>query len=92
MDNSWDTQKALFKRRDAYWEQREHGSDLEDTDTFEIIKTKWASTWENQSSVVCEKNKGADQPVHPRILISAFVIRYLESTVVKLAPYKMPLF
>ena len=37
-------------------------------------------------------NTGADQPAHPRSLISAFVIRYLESIVVKLAPYKIPLF
>ena len=27
------------------------------------------------------KNKGADQPVHPRSLISAFVIRLLESII-----------
>ena len=37
-------------------------------------------------------NKGADQPAHPRSLISAFVIRYLESTVVKLASCKIPFF
>ena len=28
-------------------------------------------------------NKGADQPVHPRRLISAFVIRFLESIISK---------
>ena len=31
-------------------------------------------------------NKGADQPAHPRSLISTIVIRYLESTIVQLAP------
>ena len=37
-------------------------------------------------------NTGADQPAHTRSLISAFVIRYLESTVVKLAPCKIIFF
>ena len=31
------------------------------------------------------KNTGADQPAHPRSLISAFVIRFLESIIGKLA-------
>ena len=44
----------------------------------------WASTWENLSSGVC-KNKGADQPAHMCSLISAFVIRLLESSISKLA-------
>ena len=35
------------------------------------------------------KNKGIDQPMHPRSLISAFVIRYMASEVVKLAPCKI---
>ena len=30
-------------------------------------------------------NTGADQPAHPRSLISRFVIRFLESTICKLA-------
>ena len=30
-------------------------------------------------------NKGADQPAHPRSLISAFVIRLLESVISRLA-------
>ena len=30
-------------------------------------------------------NKGADQPAHPRSLISAFVIRVLESIISRLA-------
>ena len=35
-------------------------------------------------------NKGADQPAHPHILISAFFIR--KSIVVKLAPCKISIF
>ena len=34
-------------------------------------------------------NTGADQPVHPRSLISAFVIRLLESSIFKLASSKI---
>ena len=33
---------------------------------------------------VCE-NTGADQPVHPRSLISAFVFHFMESIISKLA-------
>ena len=45
---------------------------------------KWASSRENLSSGFAN-NTGADQPAHPRSLISAFVIRFLESTIYKLA-------
>ena len=34
-------------------------------------------------------NTGADQPAHPRSLISAFVIRFLESIISRLAPSKI---
>ena len=34
-------------------------------------------------------NKGADQPAHPRSLINAFVIRFLESNICKLATGKI---
>ena len=37
-------------------------------------------------------NTGADQPVHPGSLISAFVIRILESTISKLATIEISLF
>ena len=37
-------------------------------------------------------NTGADQPAHPRSLISAFVIRVLESTVSKLATSESSIF
>ena len=37
-------------------------------------------------------NTGADQPAHPRILISAFVIRIFESTTSKLATSKISVF
>ena len=37
-------------------------------------------------------NTGADQPAHPRSLISAFVIRVLESTISKLTASKISIF
>ena len=39
---------------------------------------KWASSWENLF-LPYANNKGADQPVHPRSLISAFVVCCLDS-------------
>ena len=42
---------------------------------FNII---WASMRETLNELLAN-NKGADQPAHPRSLISAFVIRYLKS-------------
>ena len=44
----------------------------------------WASSRENLSSG-CANNKGADQPAHPRSLISALLVRCLESIVSRLA-------
>ena len=43
-----------------------------------------ASTRENLSSGFAN-NKGADQPAHPRSLISAFIIRLMESIISRLA-------
>ena len=37
-------------------------------------------------------NKGADQPAHPRSLISAFVFRLLESIIFRLATSKLSIF
>ena len=37
-------------------------------------------------------NTGEEQPAHPRSLISAFVVRLLESTICKLATGKISLF
>ena len=37
-------------------------------------------------------NIGADQPVHPRSLISAFVIRFLESIISKLTTSEVSIF
>ena len=37
-------------------------------------------------------NKGADQPAHPRRLISAFVIRFLECTISKLTTSEISIF
>ena len=37
-------------------------------------------------------NTGADQPAHPRSLINAFVIRFLESVICKLATGEVSIF
>ena len=37
-------------------------------------------------------NTGVDQPAHPRSVISAFVIRVLESTICKLATGEISIF
>ena len=42
--------------------------------------TIWATSWENLF-LPYANNKGADQPAHPRSLISAFVIRCLDSII-----------
>ena len=51
----------------------------------------WASTQENLS-LGFVNNKGAGQPVHPHRLISAFVIRFLESIISKLATGEISIF
>ena len=44
------------------------------------VLNKWATSWENLL-LPYANNKGADQPVHPRSLISAFVVRCLDSII-----------
>ena len=48
-----------------------------------LNKSIWAPLLESLT-LLYANNKGADQPVHPRSLISTFVIHYLESIVVQL--------
>ena len=48
-------------------------------------------TQENLSSGLAN-NKGTDQPVPPRRLISAFVVRFLESIIPKLATGEISVF
>ena len=48
----------------------------------------WASTQEN----LFANNTGADQPAHPRSLISAFVIHFLKSIISKLATSEISVF
>ena len=56
--------------------------------------------WAFSNGPHCEKtflqefanNKGADQPEHPRRLISAFVIRFLQSVISKLATGEISIF
>ena len=46
----------------------------------------------NARKPVFANNTGADQPAHPRSLISAFVIRFLKSIICKLATGEMSIF
>ena len=52
----------------------------------------WASVRVNLSSGGLRTNTGTDQPTHPRCLISAFVIRFLESVICKLATDEIAIF
>ena len=52
---------------------------------------KWDLTRDKQT-LLHGDNKGADQPAHPRSLISAFVVRFLESLMIPLAIRKIPMF
>ena len=45
---------------------------------------KWATSWENLFMPYANI-KGADQPAHPRSLISAFIVRWLDSVIPRLA-------
>ena len=49
-----------------------------------LVGHKWAASWENLIMPYA-KNKGTGQPAHPRSLISAFVVRYLNSIIPLLA-------
>ena len=51
----------------------------------------WVAMLQPQTLLHANIN-GEDQPVHPRSLISAFDIRYVECIVVKLAPSKFSIF
>ena len=50
--------------------------------------TKWATSWENLF-LLYANDKGADQPAHPRSLISAFVVCCLDSIISLLAKSKI---
>ena len=45
-----------------------------------MLGNNWATSWENLF-LPYANNKGADQPAHPRSLISAFIIRRLDSII-----------
>ena len=49
----------------------------------------WATSWENLFMPYAN-NKGADQPVHPRSLISAFVVCWLDNIIPLLALAEIP--
>ena len=63
---------------------------------YYITETTCLKTNEPRREKTCllgfANSKGADQPAHPRSLISAFVIRLLESSIFKLASSKISIF
>ena len=58
------------------------------TETMRGYKIIWAMSWENLFSPHAN-NKNADQPAHPRSLISTFVVHYLDSIIPILAKCKI---
>ena len=47
---------------------------------YDIFIWKWATSWEKSVFFLSYvNNKGADQPAHPRSLISAFIVRCLDT-------------
>ena len=48
--------------------------------TLGLIMLRWATSWENLFMPYVN-NKGADQPTHPRSLISTFVVWCLDSII-----------
>ena len=50
------------------------------TEFFKSSRYIWATSWENLFMPFAN-NKGADQPAHPRSLISAFVVRCIDSII-----------
>ena len=55
---------------------------------WNLTRSIWATSWENLF-MPDANNKGADQPAHPRSLISAFVVRCLDSIMPKVSISKM---
>ena len=53
---------------------------LETSIPCKICFVIWATSWENLLMLYAN-NKGADQPAHPRSLISAFIVRCLDSII-----------
>ena len=56
------------------------------------VKMIYGPQWEKTCLQGFANNTGADQPAHPRRLISAFLIRVLESTISKLATREISVF
>ena len=57
------------------WSQKK-----KNTSTSCLVGTKWATSWENLFMPYANNN-GADQPAHPRSVISAFVVRCLDNII-----------
>ena len=64
---------------------------LQENLCLEKVNYIWATMRESLSSGFVNI-RGVDQPAHPQSLISAFVIRFLESLISKLATSDIPIF
>ena len=56
-----------------------------------MVNLKWALMLENLPLVI-SNSTGADQPAHPRSLISTFAIRALKSIISRLATSEISIF
>ena len=63
---------------------------FKDQCSLQVVTAKFGPRRESLRGVA--NNTGADQPAHPRSLISAFVIRFLESITCKLATREISIF
>ena len=81
-DDSYDSKEINSEREDCLGEKSQYHM---------AVNIIWASMQGNRSSKFAN-NEGTDQPAHPCSLISAFVIRLLESIISKLATRENSIF
>ena len=89
------TQNVLLKNRPIQRDPRERKGERErENESNKLTKTKhhYGSRREKTCLRSFANNKGADQPAHPRSLISAFVIRLSEGIISRLAMSEILIF
>ena len=75
-----ESKQIILGNKFCYRENKIMNMFFSHTHTIKTTKVIWASSQENQSSGFVN-NTGADKPVHPHSLISAFVIHFFESII-----------
>ena len=65
--------------------------DLFDSTDSQQVCTVWALSQENLT-LVHGNNKGADQPAHPRSLVSPYAVPFLERIIAELVTCKISIF